>query len=219
MQLVYAQGACSLAIHIMLEELGIPYDTVKVNLHDKTVLQSYNSRGYVPALILNDGTVMTEAISILQYLSSTHADAYMPKNTEERAKCIEWLVFLSSELHKGLAPFYASQIAGEKYLDFARKKIDQRLEVLDAQLQDHAYLVGETYSIADMYALAILRLVRGLQFPLQKYRGIHEYMQGLEQTPVIKRVIESEEREEEATELREVSRDTGYQEEGPQATM
>lgn len=219
MQLVYAEGACSLAVHIMLEELGVPYEAVKVNLHEKTVLKSYNSRGYVPALVLNDGTVMTEAISILQYLSATHSDAYMPKNTEEKAKCIEWLAFLSSELHKGLGPFFAKQIAGDQYISFAQKKLDERLKDMDQRLQDHAYLVDETYSIADMYALAVLRLVKGLGLSLEKYRGVQEYVQSLEQNSVIKRAIEKEHTEKEATEVRGLGERRGQAGEEAQPSM
>lgn len=216
MQFIYAEGTCALSVHIMLEELGLPYEGIKVDLHDRDVLNSYNPRGYVPALILNDGTLLTEAISILQYLSSTHSDAYTPKSLEERGKCIEWLVFLSSEVHKGLAPFYARNIAGEKYLSFAAQKLEKRLQDMDNQLQDHAYLVGETYSIADMYALAVLRLIKDLHIPLDSYRGIQEYLQALEQNSVIKRTIEMEHSQEVVSSPRELHQHRDIGEEGIQ---
>jgi len=202
MQLVYAEGACSLAVHIMLEELAVPYEATKVSLHhNRKVLESFNPRGYVPALVLNDGTVLTEATSILQYLSATHSDAYMPKNIEERAKCIEWLTFLSTEVHKGLTPFFAKKSPGEEYMAMIRQKIEKRLEDMNNQLKDHAYLVGEMYSVADMYALAILRLVEAVGISLDRYNGIQEYKQGLLQNPVIKRILDKEKEEEEVTEV------------------
>lgn len=206
MQLVYAEGACSLAVHIMLEELGVPYEATKVSLHhNRKVLESFNPRGYVPALVLNDGTVLTEATSILQYLSITHSDAYMPKNIEERAKCVEWLTFLSTEIHKGLTPFFGKKSPGEEYMAMVRQKIEKRLLDMDNQLKDHAYLVGETYSVADMYAFAILRLVEAVGISLDSYRGIQEYRQGLLQNPVIKKILDKEKEQEEATELRSFS--------------
>lgn len=192
MQFIYAEGTCSLAVHIMLEELGVAYEAIKVSLTDKSILDSYNHRSYVPALILNDGTIMTEAISILQYLSATHADAYMPKNTEEKAKCIEWLTFVSTELHKGLTPFFYQELAGKRYLAMAQEKLEERLTDVDSQLRDHAFLVDESYSIADMYALAVLRLVQKEGLSLESFQGIKEYKQGLEQNPVIQKVLAME---------------------------
>jgi glutathione S-transferase len=69
MQLIYAKGACSFSVHLMLEEIGKRYETLQVSLKDKTVLEQYNEKSYVPALILDDGSLLTEAISILQYLA------------------------------------------------------------------------------------------------------------------------------------------------------
>lgn len=220
MQLVYAEGACSLAVHIMLEELGVPYEATKVSLHhNRKVLESYNHRGYVPALILNDGTVLTEATSILQYLSVTHSDAYMPKNIEERAKCVEWLTFLSTEIHKGLTPFFARNSPGEEYMSMTRTKLELRLQDMNNHLRDHAYLVGETYSVADMYAFAILRLIEAVGVSLEKYQGIQEYKQGLLQNSVIKRILEKEKVQDEATELRVFPNVENQRQEPPQPTL
>src|SRR5690606_23132643 len=192
MQLIYAEGACSLAVHIMLEELGVPYEGIKVSLKDKSVLESYNHRGYVPVLILNDGTVMTEAISILQYLSATHSDAYIPKNLPERSKCIEWLSFISSELHKGLTPLFYPHKAGNEFLVIVKEKLHKRLQDMDQQLQNHAFLVGEIYTIADMYAFAILRIMENVGISLEGFSGIQEYKNELEENLIIKKIIEKE---------------------------
>ncbi len=222
MQLIYAEGACSLAVHIMLEELGVPYEGIKVSLKNKTVLESYNHRGYVPVLILNDGTVMTEAISILQYLSATHSDAFIPKNLPERTKCIEWLSFISSELHKGLTPLFYPDKAGNEFLVKVKEKLHKRLQDMDQQLQNHAFLVGEIYTIADMYAFAILRIMENVGVSLNEFSGIQEYKSELEENLIIKKIIEKEMTAMEAGEESD-SQDYSYQrnpaEDRPQPTL
>lgn len=219
MKLIYAEGACSLAVHIMLVELGVPYEGIKVSLHERSVLESYNPRGYVPVLILNDGTVMTEAISILQYLSTTHSDAFIPKNLPERTKCIEWLAFISSELHKGMAPLFYPNKAGNEFLVMVKGKLHNRLQDMDEQLQNHAFLVGETYTIADMYAFAILRIIESVGISLDEFSGIQEYKSELEENLIIKKIIEKEMTASEVSSSEDFSyRSTGT-EERPQPTL
>ena len=203
MKLIYAQGACSLSVHIMLEELGIPYEGIKVSLQDKKVLESYNPRGYVPVLVLNDGLVMTEAISILQYLSSTHGDAFMPKNTLEKAQCIEWLTFISSEIHKGATPLFYQEMVGDEYLKMVTEKLSQRLEFMDDRLQGNAFLVGDNYTIADMYAFAILQILDHLGISFEEFSGIQEYKLELEENLIIKAIMDKEKNENLATEVRQ----------------
>lgn len=105
MKLIYARGACSLSVHILLEELQIEYEAICVNLKDKTVLNSYNPRGYVPVLVLDDGIVMTEAVSILQYLANEYS-SFIPQAPFRYAQTVEWLCYISTELHKGFGPLF-----------------------------------------------------------------------------------------------------------------
>lgn len=107
MKLIFAQGACSLAVHILLEEIGQTYEAVRVSLQDKTVLDQYNEKSYVPVLILPSGEKLTEAIAILQYLAEHYLrdDLLPPVGTLERAKTLEWLTFISTEIHKGMGPY------------------------------------------------------------------------------------------------------------------
>lgn len=129
MKLIFATGACSLSTHIMLEELGRKYEAIRVSLDDKTVLETYNEKSYVPVLILDDGTTLTEAISILQYLAdSNHRTDLLPSvGTMERAKVVEWLTFLTTEIHKGMGPLFMREKLGKEFLSLIEQRVDQRL--------------------------------------------------------------------------------------------
>lgn len=205
MKLIYAQETCSLGTHIMLEELGIPYFGIKVSLKDKTVLKSYNPKGYVPALLLNDGTLLTESISLLIYLSEGHGQAFMPKSEIERTKCIEWLCFLSTELHKGVNPLFHKEEIDSSYYIGTLDKLHEQLALIEKQLSDNAFLLGDIYTVADMYALGLLRMLTSLGFIFDEYPGIRNYKKELEESPVIKRVIEREKEQRISTETREVN--------------
>ncbi len=192
MKLFYAEGACSLAVHIMLEELGVPYQAVKVSIKDKTVLNHYNPLGYVPVLALDDGSIMTEATCLLQYLSATNEYAFMPKTLQERFECIEWMTFISTELHKLAGPLFHKDLVSEGYLKTTEDKIHLRLDFLEKRLKDNAFIMGDTYTAADMYALAILRIYDHLGVSLDKYPSIQNLKKELEESTLIKRIIEAE---------------------------
>jgi len=193
MKLVYATGACSLSVHILLEELQLPYEAIKVSLQDKTVLNSYNHRGYVPVLILDDGLVMTEAISILQYLANEYS-SFIPHAPFRFAKTVEWLSFISSELHKGFAPLFHKDGLKEEFINELQKKLHSRFEDLDLWLQNRQYIMDDDYTIADMYALAILRIANYVGVPMTSFSSLMKYQERLESRPAVKKVLEEEKR-------------------------
>lgn len=205
MKLIYANGACSLSVHILLEELDIPHEALRVSLEDKTVLDSYNPRSYVPVLVRDDGTVMTEAISILQYLSTVKGGAFMPEATLDKTKCIEWLVFISSELHKGLGPLFHPDGVKPEFEKEVRAKYDDRLQIIEDELSEGHFLMGHEYTIADMYCLAILRIAEHVKVKFDAFPLIQKYKKNLELRNTIRRVIEKEERAELETRPRSYS--------------
>ena len=112
MKLYYAPGACSLAPHIALEEAGLPHDLVKVDLMkhtlaDGTDFRSINPKGYVPFVQLDDGSSLSEASVILQYVADRKPGTLAPVfGTAERWHLMEWLAFIATEVHKGFAPLW-----------------------------------------------------------------------------------------------------------------
>lgn len=163
MKLYYKPGACSLASHIALTESGAVFQLEQVDTAaGKTASgQDYlaiNPKGYVPALELDDGRVITEGAAILQYIADQHPDAALAPaaGTFERAKLQEHLNYVASELHKSFSPFFT----GEKIEDEARsafaEKVLARMQQVEAILADgRSYLGGNVFSVADAYLFVV----------------------------------------------------------------
>jgi len=160
MKLYYSPGACSLAPHIVLRETGKEFDLVKVDLASKTTesgddFNTINPHGYVPALELDNGEVLTEGVAIMQYLADqAPAAGLAPQNgTFERVRLQELLNYLSTELHKGFSPLF-----GDNADDVKRKaaaNVESKLRYIDLLLSDRDHLFSEKFSIADAYLFVL----------------------------------------------------------------
>jgi glutathione S-transferase len=162
MKLYYAPGACSLSPHIVARELGIPVELKKVNTKDKTIdgggdYWKVNGRGYVPALELDNGEILTEGPAIVQYLADQKPEAGLaPKSgTFERYRLQEWLNFLTSEVHKQFSPLFKPNTPDD-YKKIARENIATRFDWLDKQLAGKEYLMGKQFTVADAYAFVLI---------------------------------------------------------------
>jgi len=164
MKLHYKPGACSLASHIILNEIGIPFDLDKTDTDaGKTeagddYLQ-ISPNGYVPALITNEGDIFTENPAVLQYLADQSPEAGLapPNGTVGRVRLQEALNFVSSELHKSFSPFFS----GSKMDDARRTKVEagvaRRASHIERSLADgRDYILGDTFSVVDAYAFVVL---------------------------------------------------------------
>lgn len=161
MKLYYMPGACSLSPHIVLKELGLEATLVKVDhkthkTEDGRNFYDISPLGYVPALELDDGTLLLEGPAIVQYLADLKpASNLAPANgTLARYRLQEWLSFLTSEIHKGFIPLLYAVQAG-KYVETAKPKLEKRYAWIDAQLAKQKYLMGDTFSVADAYLYAL----------------------------------------------------------------
>lgn len=160
--LYYYPGACSLAPHIILEEGEFEFELKLVDLHEKKTelgqdFFEINSKGCVPVLAWEDGTVLTEVVAILQYLGDQVSEkSLMPKaGTIEQYRLQETLSYLSSEIHKLFGVFYDPGIS-DKYKDETKKKILSRLNYLSGQLGERDYLMGNQFTVADAYFFTLL---------------------------------------------------------------
>ena len=163
MKLYYAPHACSLAPHIVLRELAMPFDLVRVDNQAKTTADGedflkINPKGYVAALKLDNGQVLTEASAILQYLADLKPAAGLaPANGSwERVRLQEWLNFIATEVHGGLAVFFKGAVQGEVKASF-QATLFKRFAVLVQTLARQDYLLGSQYSVADAYLFVVLR--------------------------------------------------------------
>jgi glutathione S-transferase len=161
MKLYYSPGACSLSAHIALHETGLDFEPVLAStkthrLADGTDYHQINPLGYVPLLELHDGTRLTEVAAILQYIADQVPVSGLapPAGELARYQLMAWLNFIASELHKGFSPLF-SKSTPENYKPIAKEHLMQRLNWVNAQLQDRPFLMGERYTVADIYLFNI----------------------------------------------------------------
>lgn len=161
MKLYAAPGACSMASNIALHEAGIKFDLAKVDFRTKKAegadFNEVNSKGYVPALRLDDGQVLTENVAVLQYIADRNPAAKLapPAGTMERYRLQEWLSFINSELHKSFGPLFSPE-AKDDTKQYALNLLHKRLGWLQGAMGSKKYLLGEQFTVADAYLFTIL---------------------------------------------------------------
>jgi len=179
MKLYYLPGASSLFPHIVFVEAGLAFDAVKVDEHTKTMdgggdYRTINPLRYVPALLLEDGTVLTETVAIAQFVCDRVPAKNLapPNGTLERAKLQSWLNFISSELQLGcFCPLFDRQIPDDVKGTF-RRRLDGRLSYVEQHLLGKAYLLGNDFSIADVYLFVVSNWARSVELDLSPYPSI-----------------------------------------------
>jgi glutathione S-transferase len=182
MKLFYAPGACSLSPHIVLRELGLPFEIEAVDLKTKKTssgadFAAINPKGYVPALQLDTGEVLTEGVAIVQYLVDKHAPGTLapPAGTIERARLNGHLNFISAELHKAFGPLFNPAIAPEAR-EAAVANIGRKLDVIDRELADgRPYLTGPSFTVADAYLWVVLSWAQPLKVDLARWPRLGEF--------------------------------------------
>lgn len=176
MKLYLAPGACSLAEHIALHEADIPFDRVSVDLRSKRTddgrdFNEVNPKGYVPALVLDDGQVLTENVAILDWIAD-RCPKLAAKGEMAHSRMLEMLAFISTEIHKQFGRTFFPTSDAEKEAAF--QKIDKRLAHLAERLKTD-YLFGAEMTVADAYLFVMLRWAsmkgRPLPGPLPAYKA------------------------------------------------
>ena len=197
MKLYYSAGACSLAVHIALREVGAQFDLTAVNLAehltaDGTDYCTISPRGYVPLLELADGSRHTEGAALLQYVADLDpAQALIGKaGSTRRLSVIEWLTFISTELHKGFGPLWYKDTP-EATRQGAKDKLAKRFAELDARLAKQPYLAGD-YSVADAYAFTVLNWANVLSLPMTAYPNVLAYMERVAARPAVQAALRAE---------------------------
>jgi glutathione S-transferase len=196
MKLYYSPGACSLAPHIAMRELGIPVDLKKVDLKAKQVdggdYKQVNGKGYVPAVETPAG-VLTEAPVILQYLADQKPEAGLaPKPGDPaRYKLQEMLNFITSELHKGMGSFF-SPAMNDGWRQAMTERLGLRFDWLAKQLEGKPYLMGDKFSVADAYLFTILNWAPMVKFDLGRWPALTEYHKRVAARPKVQETLKAE---------------------------
>jgi glutathione S-transferase len=158
MKLYYAPGACSLADHIALHEAGLDFSHERVDLKAKRTESgadylAINPKGYVPALELDGGTLLTENVAILDWIAGQAPQLAPRGGPIARTHLLEMLAYISSEIHKGFKPFFAG--AGDDEKAKAAEQLGKRFAYLADRMQGD-YLFGSEFSVADAYLFVML---------------------------------------------------------------
>ena len=190
MKLYYAPGACSFAPHVVIHELGLPAQALKVDLRshklaDGSDYYAISPKGYVPLLELDDGTRLTEVAVLLQYLADRKPGTLAPAfGGIERYKVMEALNFIATEMHKGFAPLWypdTPPATREKAL----ATLGKRFALVEETLGRHSHFAGESFGIADAYLYTVLSWTKYLKVDTSAYPRMNAYMERIAARPAV----------------------------------
>ena len=198
MKLYYSPGACSLSPHIALLEAGLPYELVKVDLRTKKLENGddylkVNPKGQVPALALDSGEMVTEGPVIVQMIADqTATQGLAPKrDSAERYKLLEWLNFITSELHKNFSPLFQPAF-NDEVKGFFKDRLMGKFKYVDSQLAGHDYLLGKEFSVADGYLFTMLCWADRMNFDLSGLPNLTAYKARVAARPKVKDALTKE---------------------------
>lgn len=198
MKLFYSPGACSLSPHIALREAGLPFTLHKVDLGTKKVdsdgdFTKVNGKGYVPALELDDGQVLTEGPAIVQYIADQKPGTGIAPaaGTMERYKLQEWLNFVTAELHKPFGSMF-NKAQTPEWRAAVEATLAKRLDWLTQQLEGKQHLLGDKFSVADAYLFTVLGWAQYVNFDLSKWPLLQQYMGRIAARPKVVEALKAE---------------------------
>lgn len=197
MKLYYAPAACSLAPHIALAEAGLPHQLVRVDLGkhllpDGTDYYAVNPKGYVPVLELDDGTRLTEAAVVLQYIADRKPGTLAPAfGSIERYHVMEWLNFIATELHKGFGPLWKPNTP-DAYKAIVLENLGKRFDYIAPILARQPFIAGSAFTIADAYLFTILNWTNVLKVDLARWPSLKQYLDRIAARPGVTQALREE---------------------------
>ena len=198
MKLYHAKGTCSLAAHIALHEAGLTVELMPVDIKTKVMKDGgdffqVNPKGYVPALVLDDGQMLTEVAAVVQYIADLKPASKLapPAGTMERYRLIEWLAFISSEVHKGFSPLF-SPATPEEYKPVARQHLARRQAFVNEHLKGRQYLMGDTFTVADAYLFVTTMWSKLVQVDISSFAELLQFQERVAQRPAVQAALRAE---------------------------
>jgi glutathione S-transferase len=197
MKLYYSPGACSLSPHIALLEAGLPYDLVKVDLRAKKLENgddylAVNPKGQVPALQLENGELVTEGPVIVQMIADKAGKGLAPaRDSTERYKLLEWLNFITTEVHKNFGPIFSPVLADEAKA-FFKDRVMGKFKYVDSQLAGRDYLMGKQFTVADGYLFTMLSWADRMKFDMSAMPNLVAYKERVAARPKVQEALTKE---------------------------
>ncbi|MET0858190.1 MAG: glutathione transferase GstA [Telluria sp.] len=198
MKLYFSPGACSLSPHIALLEAGLPFTTEKVNIRKRLTesgadFMAINPKGYVPALELDNGTILTEGVAITQYIADQAPDKQLTpaRGTAEHYQLLEWLNFIGTEIHKSYSPLF-NPASGDDAKAGARAALAKRFAFVAQRLEGRDYLIGERFSVADAYLFTVLNWAAVVHVDLAPYPVLQSFEAPIAARPAVQQAMRDE---------------------------
>ena len=198
MKLFYASGACSLSPHIVAREAGIDVQLQQVDLTTQTIAKagdflSVNPKGYVPALQLDNGEILTEGPAIVQYLADLKPQSGLapPAGTLARYRLEEMLGYINSELHKSYSPLFRPDSPAQARAE-QQAYLLRRYALIDQQLQGRKYLFGDTFTAADAYLFTVTGWAQHVKLDLSQYANLQAFQQRVAARPAVQAAMKAE---------------------------
>lgn len=198
MKLYYKAGACSLSPHIALREAGLAFELEAVDLQTKLTASGadytrINGKGYIPALVLDNGKVLTEGSAIVQYIADLNPESGLaPANgSDARYELQSWLSFISSELHKPMASMF-NPAQSEDWKNAAKALLSKRLDWLVTELGEAPFLLGGNFTVADGYLFTVLNWSALVGFSLDPWPTLQTYRSRIGARPKVIEALKAE---------------------------
>lgn len=204
MKLYFAPAACSLAPHIVMNELGINFETSRVSYKDKTCsdgdFTKINPKGYVPALKLDNNEVLTEAVVILKYLADQKPESNLvPKaGSMELYRCMEWMNYVTTEVHKSytqlfnitkISPNLETQNEIKTYF---KNDLYKKFDFINEKLAKNEFICGSQFTIADAYLFTVLSWNKYQDIDYSRWSNIGSYMTRIYARPSVQKAMAAE---------------------------
>ncbi|GAB3398922.1 glutathione transferase GstA [Massilia agilis] len=198
MKLYFSPGACSLSPRIVLNEAGIPFTAEQVDVRKKVTasgadFRTISPKGYVPALQLDDGKVLTEGAAIVQYIADLAPASHLAPaaGSFERYQLMEWLNYIAAEVHKGFTPLFMPGTSDDAKAA-ARTAVGNRLNYIEQQIAGHDYLMGAQFTVADAYLFTVLGWCGYVGMSLDDWPALKSYMARVGARPAVQQALRDE---------------------------
>jgi glutathione S-transferase len=199
MKLYYSRGACSLAVRIVIHEIGIACAFESVDLKTKQTETNadyfkINLKGAVPALVLDEGAVLTENVVIQQYLADTYkAETLLPPAGHfNRYRVLEWLNFVSTDLHKSCSPLFNPKVPQEIKDTIFKEVLKKNLQFTDKHLEKNSYLTGDDFTLPDSYLFVVLRWLPSFGIAHADYPNLARFFNEVKERPAVAKALQEE---------------------------
>jgi glutathione S-transferase len=206
MKLYYSAGSCSTSCHITLEESGLKHEAIEIDWDNPAdpnlgVIQKYNpDLGTLPILVLDNGKALAQNVAIHTYVAELAPEKKLlpPPSTLERAEAMDWLSFVSSDLHKAYSPLFAAKRYSQdparqaEFREFALQGVKAALSHLNKGLAGKDYLLGKQFTVIDSYAFVVAGWSNWLEIPLDQYTNVKAYLARVSERPAVKKVLKLE---------------------------